>query len=131
MARAVFVLASPEERRNAAAWAMHAPDDTRAEFHPPGRTITQNARMWAMLTEVAAQVPWYSERLTPEGWKLLFLDGLERPLHLVPNLRGDRLVNLGAASSELSRDEFDGLLADIGEFGAHRGVVFRQRGYAP
>lgn len=43
---------------------MTAPVNTRVEFKEAKRTTDQNARMWAMLTDVAQQLPWHGQRLS-------------------------------------------------------------------
>ena len=115
MARAVFALVSRSARQDAATWAMNAPAGTAAEFIPPGRTADQNAKMWAMLTEVSRATTWHGEALANEDWRLLFLDALPRPLRMVPNL---------PTSSSLGTAEFATLLDLIAEFGAREGIIF-------
>lgn len=124
MSRATLVIANDEIRRKAAHWINIAPWNTRIEFKAPKRTLPQNARMWAMLTDVAEQVPWHGVRLTADDWKLIFLDGLKHELRLVPNLNGNGFVNLGRSTSDLSKAEFSDLLEIIHEWGARNGVVF-------
>jgi hypothetical protein len=80
--------------------------------------------MWAMLTEVAAQLPWHGVKLTPDDWKLIFLDALKRELRMVPNLEGTGFVNLGRSSSDLSKDEMTDLMELIAAFGAKHGITF-------
>lgn len=53
MSRALVILATRAERERAARWCMTAPVNTRVEFKEAKRTTDQNARMWAMLTDVA------------------------------------------------------------------------------
>jgi hypothetical protein len=72
--------------------------------------------MWAMLTEVASQVDYHGTKLTPDDWKLIFLDGLKREMRIVPNLDGNGFVNLGRSSSDLSKS------GDGRHDYAHRGV---------
>ena len=124
MSRALLVMANDDFRRRAINLVRSVPKDTRIEFKGPKRTIPQSDRMWAMLTEVASQVPWHGLKMSPEDWKLVFLDGLKRDLRLVPNLDGTGFVNLGRSSSDLSKEEMSDLIELIFEFGARNGVVF-------
>jgi hypothetical protein len=82
--------------------------------------------MWAMLTEVARQVPYHGLRLSPDDFKLLFLDALKREVRMVPNIDGNGFVSLGRSSSDLSKDEMSQLLELIGQFGATHNVVFHE-----
>lgn len=126
MARALVVIASEAERRKVAHWAMKAPWNTRVEFKGPKRTLPQNDRMWAMLTDIAQQLSWHGVKLAPDDWKLMFLDGLKRELRMVPNLDGTGFVNLGRSSSDLSKAEMSDLMELISAFGASHGVVFTE-----
>jgi hypothetical protein len=124
MARALLVLANATFRERALDWVRRAPKDTRIEFKGPKRTLLQNDRMWAMLTDVATQVVWHGKKLTPDDWKLIFLDGLKRELRIVPNLDGNGFVNLGRSSSDLDKEEMSDLFELMEVFGAQHGVVF-------
>lgn len=124
MSRAVLVLYGNAERRKAADWVAKAPPLTRIEFKGPRRTLPQNDRLWAMLTDVAEQMRWHGQKLTPDDFKLLFLDGLKRELRIVPNLTNNGFVNLSRSSSDLSKEEMSDLLELIAAFGAEHGVVF-------
>ena len=126
MSRATLILNCRANREKAARWAMNAPAGTRVEFKEVKRSLPQNDRMWAMLTEVAQQVPWHGVRLTADDWKLIFLAALKRELRLVPNLDGTGFVNLsGQSSSDLSKAEMTDLIELIFQFGAEHGVAFR------
>jgi hypothetical protein len=128
MSRAVLVLANDAIREKAMAWVRKAPPETRVEFKAPKRTLPQNARMWAMLTDVAEQVQWHGLRLAADDWKLIFLDALKAELRLVPNLDGNGFVNLGRSSSDLSKDEMGNLMDLIEAFGARHNVTFHAAG---
>jgi hypothetical protein len=101
-----------------------APDGTRVEFKSAKRSTDQNARMWAMLTDVATQLKWHGQRLRPDDWKLIFLDGLNRELRMVPNIAGNGWVNLGRSSSDLSTAEMSDMMELMAAFGAEHGVKF-------
>lgn len=124
MSRAVITIASAADRERAAKWLGQAPDGTRLEFKAPKRSLPQNDRMWAMLTDVAVQLPWHGVKLAPDDWKLIFLDALKRELRMVPNIDGNGFVNLGRSSSDLSKAEMGDLMTLIESFGANHGVVF-------
>jgi hypothetical protein len=102
-----------------------APFGTRVEVKAAKRTTDQNSRMWAMLTDVAQQLPWHGVKLRPDDWKLIFLDALKRELRMVPNLDGTGFVNLGRSSSDLTKGEMGDLMTLIEEFGARHGVKFQ------
>lgn len=124
MSRALITIHSKTDRDRAVRWASQLPFGARIEFKAPRRTLPQNDRMWAMLTDVATQLLWHGIKLSPDDWKLIFLDGLKRELRLVPNMDGTGFVNLGRSSSDLSRGEISDLFELISAFGAQHGVVF-------
>lgn len=125
MSRAVIVIGSDRDRQKAANWCMKAPYNCRIEFKQAKRSLPQNDRMWAMLTDVATQVPYHGLRLAPDDWKLLFLDALKREVRMVPNLDGNGMVSLGRSSSDLSKGEMSDLIELIFAFGSQHGVKFK------
>lgn len=124
MGRATIILNGPVDRHRAHSWIDKAPYATRVEFKASRRSVPQNDRMWAMLTDVATQVQWHGLKLTPDDWKLMFLDALKREVRAAPNLDGTGFVNLGQSSSDLSKAEMSDLMELIAEFGARHDVAF-------
>lgn len=125
MSRSVITLSDKLDRSRAINWIERAPAGTRVEFKAAQRSLAQNDRMWAMLTEVATQVRWHGLALKADDWKLVFLDALKRELRTVPNIDGTGIVVLSKSSSDLSKSEMSDLIELIHAFGAERGVVFR------
>ncbi len=105
-------------------WAQGVPQGTRVVFHEPKRTLPQNDALWSALTDISRQKQYHGLTLTPDDWKLLFMDALDRETRMVPNLDGNGFVALGRSSSALSKDEMTGLLSIIYEWGARNGVQF-------
>lgn len=124
MGRATVIIASSADRQKLHGWIDKAPWNTRVEFKGPRRSIPQNDRMWAMLTDIATQLPWHGIKLSRDDWKLIFLDAMKREVRMVPNLDGNGFVNLGRSSSDLSKAEMSDLMELIASFGAKHGVVF-------
>ena len=124
MTRALLVLHNDEIRAKAIRWIRGVAPDTRVEFKAPKRTLDQNSKMWVLLGEVAAQVPWHGLRLSADDYKILFLDALKREVRMVPNLDGNGFVSLGRSSSDLSKGEMADLITLIEIFGDKHGVVF-------
>jgi hypothetical protein len=124
MTRYLKTLNSTADRQHAANMISQAPAGTRVEIKAAKRSLPQNDRMWAMLTEIAQQLKWHGVTLRPDDWKLIFLDALKRELRMVPNLDGSGFVNLGRSSSDLSKQEMSDLIELIFEFGSRHGVRF-------
>lgn len=125
MSQAQITLSGKYDRDRAARWIAQAKPGTRVIFKDPKRSLPQNEKMWACLTEIAIHVEWHGKKLTPDDWKLIFLDALKRELRLAPNIDGTGFVNLGRSSSNLSKADFSDLLELIHQFAANRGVIFR------
>jgi hypothetical protein len=124
MSRALLTLRCADDRAKACQWISKAPPGTRVTFNAAKRSVDQNSKMWAMLTDVATQLQWYGKTLKPADWRYVFLDALKRELRIVPNIDGTGFVNLGQSSSDLSKEEMSGLIELIHAFGANHGVVF-------
>ena len=133
MSRALIILAGDRERAKAINWIATAPVNTRLEFKAPRRSLPQNDRMHAMLTQIASQVPiWGGVKVGKDDWKFIFLDALKRELRLVPNLEGTGLVNLsGRSSSDLTKEEMSGLIEMIHKFAAEKGLDLHDPAPAP
>lgn len=123
MSRALVTIWNAADRSRLVAWVSQAPLGTRVEFKQTKRSIPQNDRMWAMLTDVARQLPWHGQKLTPDDWKLVFLDALKGEIRSVPNIDGNGFVSL-RRSSDLSKDEMSNMIDLIAAFGAEHGVEF-------
>ena len=130
MTRAVVVIQTQADREKIARWAANVKAGTTVTFKENKRSIPQSDKMWAMLGEIAAQVSWHGVRLSPDDWKIVFLDALKRELRMVPNLEGNGFVQLGRSSSDLTKEEMSGLLELIAAFGARQGVKFKDEAQA-
>lgn len=122
-----FVLSHSVARQNAAKAVMEAPDGMVVEIKEPTRNLEQNAKLWAMLSEVARQVEWYGRKLTAEDWKHVFTASLAKQ-DVVPGIDGGFVV-LGKSTSNMSKREFAELIELIYAFGAERGVKFTEVAY--
>lgn len=124
MAEGVNVtLRDAASRRRAHECVKDCPDGWSATFAPPKRSLDQNARLWAMLGEIAAQVPWHGQKLTPENWKDMFTAALKRQ-QVVPGLDGGFVV-LGTSTRRMSKAEMGDLMELMSAFAAEKGVVFK------
>ena len=126
MSRRLLSLANPQVRSRAHTWIDEAETGTRLTFQEPKRTSDQNARMWAMLTDIAQQVKYHGVTLSTNDFKLLFLDALKQEMRLVPNLSNTGFVSLGRSSSDLAKAEMSDVIELLFAWGAEHGVVFHE-----
>lgn len=124
MGQALLILNDRATREKAQRWIAQAPAKTRVLFKGPKRTLPQNDRMWAMLTDIADQKDHHGLKLTPTDWKHLFTAALRRELRMVPNLTGDGFVQLGGGTSDMDTQEMTDLIELLFKWGAENGVAW-------
>lgn len=95
----------------------------------PTRTLEQNSRMWALLTDVSRQVQWpvdgRMQYLPPEDWKDIFTAALRKGQRVAQGIEGG-FVMLGGRTSRMSVGEMCDLQTLIEAFGAERGVEWTE-----
>lgn len=126
MATATLILTGRDTRERAKRWIDQAPSRTVVTFRGVKRSIPQNSRLWAMLTDVARQAEWAGKRRTAEEWKDLFTGAVKAAaggLEAVPGLEGGFMI-LGLRTSEMSVEEMRELQDYIEAWGAQHGVQF-------
>ena len=92
------------------------------EVREETRSVAQNARLWAMLEDIARQVDWYGQKLTKDEWKDVFSAAMKRA-KVVPGLDGGFVV-CGQSTSKMTRAEMSEMQTLMEAFGAERGVRF-------
>lgn len=137
MAAPVTIILSGQVRRERACRdVMAAPGGSVVEIHRPRRTIEQNKRLHAMITDVARQTDWPTGsgvKRDTEAWKDIFTAALRSANHgldVVPGLNGG-FVLLGMHTSRMSIAEVGDLMTLIEAFAAERGVVFSEPTQSP
>lgn len=120
-----FILAHDTARSRAISAVSMAPAGYVVTIKPPGRSLDQNARMWAMLGDISRHVEWYGKKLEPEDWKHVFTASLRR-LSVVPNLDGTGFVALGLSTSRMTKAELGDLIDLMTAFGNERGVPWSE-----
>ena len=129
MTTALITVYGKADRERAARLAAQVPAGTRIAFKAAKRSLPQNDRLWAMLTDVARQVEWYGQKLTPDDWKIIFTASL-RKANVVPGIDAGTLVPIGMSTSSMSKAEFSALMELIEAFAAERGVDLHHEGVA-
>lgn len=108
---------------HAKGWLMAGDQRLTLEIRPEKRSYAQNRRLWAMLTDISAQVDWYGQKLTAEEWKDVFSASLKRT-KVVPGLDGGFVV-CGQSTSKMTKAEMCELQTLMEAFGVEKGVKFR------
>lgn len=126
MSRHLVTLTSPATRATAQRYVKDAPTGTRVEFKAAKRSLPQNDKMWASLSDVSRQKEHCGRKYTPNIWKCIFMHALGRECEFVTSLDGHEPVPLGWHSSDLSKDEMSQLIEFIQAWGAQNGVKFSE-----
>lgn len=119
-----FLLNSDFARKRAATVVQNAPDGFVVSVEEPKRTIDQNSRLWAMLSDVAMSKP--MDRMhTPEEWKCIFMSACGWEVAFLPGLDG-RFLPYGYRSSKLTKKQMTDLQDFIQAWGDENGVRWSQ-----
>lgn len=127
MSRHLIVLLSAAHRQRAARYIAEAPSGTRVEFKVAKRSLPQNDRLWAMLTDISKQKEHCGRKYTPDIWKCLMMHACGRTMQFVPALDNSTVMPLGYRSSDLGKSEMSDLIEFMFAWGAENGVVFQEK----
>lgn len=103
-----------------------APDDSVVKISPRNRSTLQNAKLHAMLADLAKQKP-QGRELDVETWKGLFLAEIGKRVKFEPSLDGTGVVAMAPRTSKLNVKEFSDLIECIYAYGAEHGVKWSER----
>lgn len=95
------------------------------EGDPRPRSGEQNARMWAMLTDISKQVPWAVNgrlvNMPPGDWKDVLTASFKREQRIAAGIDGG-FVMLGQRTSKMTLSDMSDLIELMTAFGSERGV---------
>ncbi len=122
MTYAPIKLVGASQRYYAAKLIEQAPDGYIVTIKEPTRNLDQNARLWAMLTDVSKAIP-DGRRHTPEDWKCLFMHACGWEVQFLDGLDG-RPFPSGFKSSRMTVKQMADLITFIMAYGDEAGVVW-------
>lgn len=117
-------LGSPSRREYAKRLIDAAPDDAVAVIKPGTRTLDQNSKLWAMLSDVSCSKP-EGRKHSPEVWKALFMQACGHAVQFVNGLDGLPFP-VGFRSSKMTKDQMSELIEFIYAYGAQHGVEWSE-----
>lgn len=120
------VLSSPFTRNRAKMLIDKAPDGYVASVAEPKRTLDQNNKLWAMLTDVSRCKP-LGRKHTPEVWKTLFMSACGYEVQFLMGLDGNPFP-AGFRSSRLTKAQMAELITFVQAWGDEHGVVWTEQG---
>ena len=99
------------------------------EIQDPPRTIDQNAKLWALLTDISNQVDWPVNgkmgKLSKEDWKDCFTAELRKEQRVAQGISGG-FVLLGAHTHKMKKREMSDLIELLYSFGAEHDVKWSE-----
>lgn len=125
------MIQTDEDRRFLCRIIMDVAPGTLVEMRQDPASEPQRKKMWAMLGEVAKQVPHVamdgSEKFyAKEQWKLLMMQACGQEVEMMPSLDGSTFLPYEGQSSKMNARDMSELIAFIDAWGTQRGVVFRE-----
>ena len=112
-----FVLSHDLARFNAKKAIDEAPEGYCVEVKPVKRTLEQNSKLHALLTDIAVTVEWAGQRRDVETWKRLLTAAWCRargePIEMLPALDGNGVDIVFRRTSELTKNEMIELIEYI------------------
>jgi hypothetical protein len=116
------ILSTDHARRRAIELIVEAPDGWVQVLREPKRTVDQNDKMWAMLTDISRAEP-MGRKHTPDDWKAILMNACGWECQFIEGLDG-RPFPQGFKSSQLTRRQMADLITYMLAFGAEHGVVW-------
>jgi hypothetical protein len=101
-----------------------APPGAVLTIREAGRSVDQNSKLWAMLSDVSRAMP-SGRRHTPEVWKTLFMHACGHAVQFEMGLNGQPFPT-GFRSSKLTKTQMGDLIESIYSYGAEWGVVWTE-----
>lgn len=98
-----------------------APANAVVRISEATRNLDQNARLWAMLSDVSRAKP-EGRHWTPEVWKCAFMQVLGHQVQFCEGLDGSGPFPLGFRSSRLTVRQMADLITVVTEYGDRHGV---------
>lgn len=115
--RKYFILAHDVARSNAKIAVTEAPEGYAVEIKPITRSLAQNAKLHALITDIAKTLEWAGARRDVETWKRLltaaWLRARGEPIEMLPAVDGHGVDIVFRRTSELSIPEMIELIEYI------------------
>lgn len=114
------ILSTEHARARAIELIVKAPDGWVAELREPKRTLDQNDRLWAMLTDISRAEP-MGRKHTPDDWKAILMNACGWECQFIEGLDG-RPFPQGFRSSQLTKAQMSSLIEFMFAFGAEHSI---------
>jgi hypothetical protein len=98
-----------------------APAGSVVTIGPPKRTLSQNDRMWALLSIISAAKPRGRVHI-PKVWKGVFMEALGHEVQFIPSMDETHFIPMDLSTSKLTKAEFSDLFLVIEEYAARNQI---------
>jgi len=115
------ILHGPSQRAFAKQMIDRAPAGAVVTIRKATRSTEQNAKMWAMLSDISRAKP-ENRCWVPETWKAAFMHCLGHQIQFCEGLDGSGPFPLGFRSSQLTVSQMADLITCIQEYGDRHSV---------
>mgnify|MGYP003646458588 FL=1 len=122
---ATSILNSKLNRERARNWCSQAPEGAVVTFKQVKRTLGQNDKLWAMLTEVAQQAELNGRKYKPDQWKVIFMNALGHEQDVIQGINGD-WVPTGFKTSRLEKEQMSDLIMSIEQYCAEKRIFLKK-----
>lgn len=124
--RKYFILAHDTARANAKTAVAEAPDGYAVEIKPITRSLAQNAKLHALITDISKTLEWAGAKRDVETWKRLltaaWLRARGEPIEMLPALDGHGVDIVFRRTSELTVNEMIELIEYIQSWAVGNGI---------
>lgn len=107
---------------------LEAHESICIEVREKHRTLEQNAKLHAMLSEIARQKEFGGQKRTIEQWKMIFISGHRiatgGTAEMAVGLEGE-VINLRESTAQMGVQRLASLISYIDAWAAENGVVFK------
>jgi len=92
------------------------------------RTIEQNDKLWAMLTDLSKKITYYGKKRTTAAWKdIVTVAWQAETVELVPSFDNTKLIAVGLSTSDLGVKAFAEVVEVIYMMGADFGIEWSKK----
>ena len=117
----VVIIRGTRQRDLAKALIERAPVDAVVTIKEGTRSLDQNAKLWAMLSDIARAKP-EGRAMSPELWKAAFMSALGYEIIWQPGIENAPPFPAGFRTSRLSKAQFADLITFVQSYGDRHGV---------
>ena len=124
-----IIIRGEGQRNLAKALIDRAPVDAVVSIKEGNRTLDQNAKLWAMLSDIARAKP-EGRAMAPEMWKAAFMSALGHEIVWQPGIDNAPPFPAGFRTSRMTKAQFADLITFVQEYGDRHGVKWSDGGIA-